>query len=199
MTLQQVRDIDSLIDWLDNERDGAEDAGSVARSATNWHPALVALRLELANLVRQYSDLKQFGSCEVEADFAASQKALEAERIENTRLREAVQVFEKGYNTAEADLAAARTSEKRAWDEAAQARIDGAENLMLLTHALQADLAALTERVCETCRYQRKDDSCRRLELADYDDAHFRGGRNYHDCDDMGRTCGAYAAKEPTP
>lgn len=71
MTLQQVRDIDSLIDWLDNERDGAEDAGSIARSATNWHPALVALRLELANLVRQYSDLKQFGSCEVEAELAA--------------------------------------------------------------------------------------------------------------------------------
>ena len=161
MTPQQVRDIDSLIDWLDNERDGVEDAGSVARSATNWHPALVALRLELANLVRQYSDLKQFGSCEVEADFAASQKALEAERIENTRLRKAFVTMEKAYNTAEADL------------------------------------AALTERVCETCRYQRKDDSCRRLELADYDDAHFRGGRNYHDCDDMGRSCGAYAAKEP--
>jgi len=41
-----------------------------------------------------------------------------------------------------ADLAAARTSDKRAWDEAVQARIDGAENLMLLTHELQADLAA---------------------------------------------------------
>jgi len=77
--------------------------------------------------------------------------ALEAERIENTRLREAVQVFEKGYNTAEADLAAARTSEKRAWDEAVQARIDGAENLMLLTHELQADLAALREP-CACCR-----------------------------------------------
>ena len=50
-----------------------------------------------------------------------------------------------------ADLAAARTSDKRAWDEAVQARIDGAENLMLLTHELQADLAALREP-CACCR-----------------------------------------------
>ena len=81
MTLQQVRDIDSLIDWLDNERDGAEDAGSVARSATNWHPALVALRLELANLVRQYSDLKQFGSCEAETALAAARIAREQDTL----------------------------------------------------------------------------------------------------------------------
>lgn len=61
----------------------------------------------------------------------------------------------------------------------------------------ETELNAVREQRCETCRYQRKDDSCARLEKADYDDAHFRGSRNYHDCDDMGRTCGAWARREP--
>ena len=50
------------------------------------------------------------------------------------------------------ELIALRQSEKHAWDEAAQARIDGAENLMLLTQELQVELAA-ARAVLETAEY----------------------------------------------
>ena len=103
---------------------------------------IVALKADLAAARAQLHTLEN--KCVVsESAYTQQLEAdLAAERIENTHLREAFVTMEKAYNTAEADLAAARTSEKRAWDEAVQARIDGAENLMLLTHELQADLAA---------------------------------------------------------
>ena len=62
MTQQALHDIDDLIAWLDGEQDGAEDAGFIARSATNWHPALIALK-------RSYSALLQCPA-EVDAEMA---------------------------------------------------------------------------------------------------------------------------------
>jgi hypothetical protein len=56
MKLQELGHIDELIAWLDNEQDGAEDAGFVAHSATNWHPALVVLKSEYADLIRRHAE-----------------------------------------------------------------------------------------------------------------------------------------------
>jgi hypothetical protein len=57
MTRENLAQIDDLIDWLDNQADGAPDAGALAQNATNWHPALVALRKRMMALQAEVSML----------------------------------------------------------------------------------------------------------------------------------------------
>ena len=67
MTPEERTQIDDLLDWLDNNADGADDAGALAHDCTRWHPALVAviaerdrLRVALEALVplqTHYADL----------------------------------------------------------------------------------------------------------------------------------------------
>jgi len=49
MTLEERAQIDDLAEWLDNNADGAEDAGALAHNCTRWFPALVSLREQLAH------------------------------------------------------------------------------------------------------------------------------------------------------
>jgi hypothetical protein len=61
---------------------------------------------------------------------------------------------------------------------------------------LAGELARLRGMRCETCQHQHvRYDECGLLEKGGYDDAYVRSRREYHDCDTLGRTCGAWEAK----
>ena len=53
MTDDERAQIDDLMEWLDNNADGADDAGALAHSCTRWFPALAALRADLAEMTKQ--------------------------------------------------------------------------------------------------------------------------------------------------
>lgn len=48
MTTEEVHAIADLREWLDNNADGADDAGALAHNCTRWFPALVTLQHDLA-------------------------------------------------------------------------------------------------------------------------------------------------------
>jgi chromosome segregation ATPase len=161
MTLQELRDIDSLIEWLDNEQDGAEDAGAVARSATNWHPALIALktehkRLEIIDWLAQTGSVQAFLALSdddkrrwfalaideserrkmAEADLAALRDELLATR---RQWQQELNAADLRTTRAERDLAAAN----RAWVQEQEGRMKAEADLAVLRQravALEAEL-----------------------------------------------------------
>jgi hypothetical protein len=58
---------------------------------------------------------------------------------------------------------------------------------------LKADLAALQEQRCETCRYRMPDNGCGLHDSRLRDD----GNYEYVPCADFGHRCGAWARREP--
>ena len=118
---------------------------------------------DLDKLAADYTDLGEllFGEAEYEHGDVRGRVVslldeLEAARAELDLLHTQIDYIKtmqdhKDMNPGD-ELIALRQSEKHAWDEAAQARIDGAENLMLLTQELQVELAA-ARAVLETAEY----------------------------------------------
>jgi len=45
-----TNDIDDLLDWLDNNADGTDDAGALAHNCTKWFLALMSLKIQRDNL-----------------------------------------------------------------------------------------------------------------------------------------------------
>jgi hypothetical protein len=113
MTDQERRDVADLLDYLDNNMDGAEDAGAFARAATRWHPALKSLSAQVEALT---------ANLDVDARVMATLRAHAGEQdvriagleVERDMARLGAANLIEQQNILRADLARERTAREQA-------------------------------------------------------------------------------------